>query len=320
MPAKKQDAGRGRIEVSAVIPACNEQDNVEVLAAELHKALRGHSHEILFIDDGSRDETLQRIKQLRKKDPLIHFISLSRNFGHQNALKAGLDHAVGDCVITMDADLQHPPQLIPQMMEKWREGFEVVYTVRDENSSASWLKRLTSRTFYRLVNLISEVHLQEGAADFRLLDRSVVDALGRVEETPFYRGFVPWMGFRQAGIHYAPSKRHAGRTKYSLLKMIGFALGGLVSFSVIPLRFATILGFLMAITGFSIGLKAVINYLFTHNTVPGWSSTIVTVVLVGGVQLIVLGVIGEYLGRLFIESKRRPHYIVRESSRRMRGR
>lgn len=303
------------VSVSIVVPVYNEEANITLLGERLEKVLTGYRHEILFVDDGSRDGTLERIKALRGSNPHLHFLSLSRNFGHQNALKAGLDHASGDCVITMDGDLQHPPEVIPRMLEKWREGFEVVYTIRDDDREVPLFKRTTARVFYGLINLIAEVKVQEGTADFRLLDRSVVDVLKTMNESsPFYRGIVPWTGFRQTGLHFKPNPRYTGRTKYSLGRMIAFAISGLVSFSVTPLRLATFLGFGMALTGFIIGLKAVIEYLITKNTVPGWASTIVTVVLVGGVQLIILGIIGEYIGKLVNESKRRPHYIVRECS------
>lgn len=303
------------IVVSVVVPAFNEEDNIPALAERLEKVLRDYPYEILFIDDGSVDGTLARIKQLRKSNRSIHFISLSRNFGHQNALKAGLDAAGGECIITLDADLQHPPELIPEMIRKWREDYQVVFTVREDNGTESRMKRLTARAFYKLVNLISEVRIQEGAADFRLLDRSVVEVLRKIDEPPFYRGIVPWMGFRQIGIPFAPLERHSGTSKYSFARMLRLALSGLVSFSVVPLRLATILGFVMAVSGFIVGMKAIIEYLVSHDTVPGWASTIASIAFVGGVQLIIMGIIGEYLGRLFIESKKRPHYIVRESSR-----
>jgi len=311
MSPKEQKA----VTVSVVIPAYNEEGNISLLMEKLEQILDDFSYEILFVDDGSSDGTLERIKALGRSKPHLHYLSLSRNFGHQNALKAGLDHASGDCVITMDGDLQHPPEVIPGMLEKWREGFEVVYTIRDDDRAVPFFKRTTARLFYGLINLIAEVRVQEGTADFRLLDRSVVDVLKTMNESsPFYRGIVPWTGFRQTGLHFKPLPRNAGRSKYSLGRMLSFALCGLVSFSIMPLRLATFLGFAMALTGFIVGLKAVIEYLFMSNTVPGWASTIVTVVLVGGVQLIILGIIGEYLGKLVIESKKRPHYIIRERS------
>ena len=300
--------------VSVVVPACNEQGNVSVLAAELETVLAEEDHEIIFVDDGSTDGTLATVRELCETRPEVGFLSLSRNFGHQNAIKAGIDHARGDCVITIDADLQHPPQLIPEMLEKWREGYDVVNTIRRNGSTLPLFKRASSRFFYAVLNLVSEVRVEEGTADFRLLDRRVVDVLcGLNESGLFYRGLIPWTGFRTIGLPYSPRCRHAGKTKYSISRMLGFAVSGLVSFSVLPLRLATIVGWIMALGGFGIGIKAVIEYLFTRNTVPGWASTIVAVVFVGGIQLIMLGIIGEYVGRLFIQAKHRPHYIVRES-------
>ena len=305
-----------KVSISVVVPALNEEENIPALTERLERVLRDYSYENLFVDDGSGDGTLERIKQRRRSNPLIHFISLSRNFGHQNALKAGMDYASGACVITPDADLQHPPEIIPAMIKKRRENFHVVFTIRDDNRSEAPLKRLAARMSYALVNLISEVRIQEETADFRLLDRTVVDVLKKIDEPPFYRGMIPWMGFRQIGIHFDPHKRHAGASKYSIARMFGLALSGLMSFSVLPLRLATFVGFLMAVSGFIVGTKAVFKYLLTHNTTPGWASTTASIVFVGGVQLIILGTIGEYLDRLFIESKKRPYYIVRESSKR----
>ncbi|OHD73870.1 MAG: hypothetical protein A2177_14365 [Spirochaetes bacterium RBG_13_68_11] len=314
----KASRARGAAEIGVVIPACNEEGNIEPLVAELHRVLRGHRCQILFVDDGSTDATLEAIIAARRRFPAVEYLSLTRNFGHQHALKAGLDHVAGKCVITMDADLQHPPSVIPRLLERWREGWEIVSTIRDDDASVPWIKRATARLFYRLVNLIAEVKIAEGAADFRLLDRSVVEVLRRIDEYhPFFRGLVPWTGFRQTSVRYRPARRHSGRTKYSFWRMVSFALGGLVSFSIIPLRLATVLGFIMALTGFGIGLKATVEYLVTRDTAPGWTSTIVVVVLVGGVQLVILGIMGEYLGRMFMEAKKRPTYIVRAASKRI---
>jgi dolichol-phosphate mannosyltransferase len=304
-----------KMSVSVVIPAYNEDGNILELTNRVAKVLCDYPHEILFVDDGSTDRTLELIKRMQRIYHSIRFLSFSRNFGHQNALKAGLDHATGKCVITMDADLQHPPELIPELIQRWREGYKIVYTIRKDSCSSPVFKRVSARWFYALLNLISEVHIQEGTADFRLLDRTVVDILKQLKESaPFYRGIIPWTGFSQTGVHYTAAKRYSGYSKYSLLRMTQFALGGLVSFSVMPLRLATVMGIIMAASGFIIGIKAVYEALFTARTVPGWASTIVSVVFVGGVQLLILGIIGEYLGHLFIESKRRPHYILRESS------
>ena len=305
-----------KFRVSIIVPILNEEDNVIPLSEKLVHVLDNYSsYEIIFVDDGSSDQTLERIKHLRETNEQIHYVSFSRNFGHQHALKAGFDHATGDCVISIDADLQHPPELIPDMIDKWLEGFEIVYTIRNDDKSTPLLKRKTAHLFYRLINLISDVGILKDSADFRLLDRSVVEIMRRMNETtPFYRGLIPWTGFKQYGLQYSPGKRFAGKSKYSFRKMCVFALGGITSFSVIPLRMATFLGFGMAIFGFIIGVKAIFEYLLTEKTVPGWTSTIVAIVLVGGVQLIILGIIGEYLGKLFLESKKRPLYIIRESS------
>ena len=301
---------------SVIIPAFNEEENIIVMSEKLIKTLAPFGrYEIIYVDDGSTDNTLGMIKNVMKTNQNIQHISFSRNFGHQNALKAGLDHTSGDCVITMDADLQHPPELIPEMISMWRDGFDIVHTIRKTDKKISFLKRTTARLFYGIINRISEVKIMIGTADFRLMDRSVVEELKKItEHAPFYRGIVPWTGFRQTGIHYDPSQRHAGYSKYSFTRMMSFAVSGITSFSVTPLRIATFLGFIMAISGFAVGLIAIYEILFTDNAVPGWASTIVSVVFVGGVQLIVLGIIGEYLGKLFIESKKRPHYIIRESS------
>jgi dolichol-phosphate mannosyltransferase len=303
------------VNIAVVIPAYNEEGNIAPLIEKLDQVLNKFRYKIIFVDDGSTDTTLEKIKELRQQFPSVEYITLSRNFGHQNALKAGLDFASGQCVITMDADLQHPPQLIPEMIAAWKDGNEIVYTIRDNNHSVPLFKRFLSKLFYFFINLVSEVKIHEGTADFRLLDISVVEVLRRINEsTPFYRGIIPWMGFKQASIHYNPSERYSGKSKYSLRQMIKFAVGGLTSFSVVPLRIATYLGFFMAISGFLVGVNAVYESLFTDKTVPGWTSIIVLVVLVGGVQLIMLGIIGEYLGKLFVEAKKRPHYIVRGSS------
>jgi dolichol-phosphate mannosyltransferase len=305
-----------KIKVSVIVPIYNEENNIGLLSEKLVQILSNYfSYEIIFIDDGSNDNTLENIKKIKKANKNVHYISFTRNFGHQNALKAGLDCTTGECVISMDGDLQHPPELIPDMIEKWQEGFEIIYTIRKNNKSASFLKYKTASLFYKFINMISEVKILQGSSDFRLLDRSVVEEIKSMDEqSPFYRGLIPWTGFRQIGIKYSPNSRYTGKSKYTVRRMVLFALGGITSFSVIPLRLATFLGFGMAFFGFVIGLKAVVEYLFTERTVPGWTSTIMAIVLVGGVQLIILGIIGEYLGRMFIESKKRPHYIIKESS------
>jgi dolichol-phosphate mannosyltransferase len=302
--------------VSVVIPAFNEEGNVERLTKELVEILQEYrDYEILFVDDGSRDNTLEILKGLHTKNSRIRYISLARNFGHQNALKAGIDHASGDCVITMDADLQHPPELVPQLIEKWLEGYEVVYTIRKNDPGLSFLKRKTSGMFYRLMNWLSDIHMPKGTADFRLLDRAVVEVLKDIKEYfLFFRGMAVWVGFRQYGIEYIPDKRFSGQTKYSFRRMLGFALTGITSFSLKPLRLSVLLGVILAVLAFGYGIYAILLKLFSDRAIPGWASVLVSVLFIGGIQLIVLGIIGEYIGKLFMESKRRPHYIVKEKS------
>jgi polyisoprenyl-phosphate glycosyltransferase len=303
--------------VSVVIPAYNEEGNFEQLTGKLVELLSKYpSYEILFVDDGSEDNTLAILQDLHRRNPRIRYLSLSRNFGHQNALKAGLDHAVGDCVITMDADLQHPPRLIPRFVDKWQAGFDIVTTIRKDDRRVFFLKRLTSGIFYRLMNRLADIHIPKGAADFRLLDRAVVDVLKDTKEYYlFFRGLISWVGFKQCALQYVPEERFAGQTKYSLKRMLGFALTGFTSFSLKPLRLSVLLGLFFAVLAFVYGIYAILLKFFTDQAIPGWASVLVSVLFIGGFQLIVLGIIGEYIGKLFMESKQRPHYIVKETSR-----
>lgn len=305
--------------VSVVIPAFNEEGNIEALSGKLVEILDVYGdYEIIFVDDGSRDGTLEKVKGLREQNRRIEYISLARNFGHQNALKAGIDAATGDCVISMDADLQHPPQMIPQMIDKWLEGYDVVYTVRQDDPQLSWFKRKTSAMFYKLMNGLSDIHIKKGMADFRLLDRAVVDVFRDFRESHlFFRGMTAWVGFRQYALEYIPDKRYTGQTKYSFRRMVGFALTGITSFSIKPLRLSILLGIFLAGLAFIYGIYAIVMKLFSSQVMPGWTSVLVSVLFIGGVQLIVMGIIGEYIGKLLMESKRRPHYVIKERSQSM---
>jgi dolichol-phosphate mannosyltransferase len=306
-----------QFKVSVIIPALNEEGSITSLLAKVTEALHGYpDYEILIIDDGSRDGTLAMLKSAHAENPRVQFLSFSRNFGHQAAIKAGLDHAAGDCVISMDADLQHPPRMLPELIEKWREGYDVVYTLRRQDPSLSWFKRKTSAGFYWLLNRLADIRIDQGAADFRLLDRAVVDVLRDDinEYHLFLRGLIVWLGFRQIGIEYTPDKRHAGVTKYSMKRMIALALAGITSFSVKPLHISVLLGIGCAGAAFFYGFYAAFMRIFTNRAIPGWASVLVSVLLIGGIQLIVLGIIGEYLGKLVMESKHRPHYILCETS------
>lgn len=300
--------------ISLIIPCFNEEGNISVLADEIAQIMdKYHNYELLFIDDGSTDETLKHIKELTKLNSRIKYISFSRNFGQQNALKAGLDHAKGDCVISLDGDLQHPVQLIEQMLLKWKEGFDVVYTVRDNSPNLSLFKRLTSNIFYIIINYFSNTAIPRNSADFRLMDRVVVDILKNMNETSmFMRGIVSWIGFKQCAVRYRAKDRLSGTTKYSRKKMFLFALDGITSFSIKPLRIASLLGLIVTCVSFCYAMYAITIKLFTDRAIPGWPSVLVSVLFVGGIQMLLLGILGEYIGKLFIESKRRPNYIIKD--------
>jgi dolichol-phosphate mannosyltransferase len=300
---------------SIIIPVMNESGNIMLIAEKIIDSLKNcGSFEILFIDDGSTDDTLSLIKQLYESNPLIKYISFSRNFGHQSALKAGLDYSKGNCVISLDGDLQHPPELIPAMLEKWKnEGYDIVYTIRRDDKKLSFFKRVSSRMFYNIINYFSDIMVEPGSADFRLLDRKVVDIIKQFQESPlFFRGIISWVGFRKYAIEYAPQKRYTGQSKYSIRKMVNFALLGILSFSVKPLLLSIYLGFIISILAFCYGAYVVIRKIFYNFVISGWASTIVVIAFIGGIQLICLGIVGVYLGKLFMDSKKRPPYIIKE--------
>jgi dolichol-phosphate mannosyltransferase len=298
-----------------VIPIYNEEDNILPLYQRLMKVLSSLdvSYEILFVDDGSTDGSAAQICELHRQNSQVAMVRFSRNFGHQAAVMAGLEHSRGDCVITLDGDLQHPPELLPQLIERWREGYDVVYTIRQVAKDTGWFKKVTSRLFYKLVNRLARVQIPEGASDFRLLDRRVVDTLKSLKEQDlFFRGLVPWMGFKQVGLSYQAEPRHAGVSKYSMAKMLGFAVSGVTDFSSVPLHLATFMGIAVAGLSFLYGTYVVLAWIFTDRVIAGWPSVIVSVLFLGGVQLISIGIIGEYIGRIFNEVKGRPRYIIQE--------
>ena len=305
-------------EISIVIPTYCEEGNIVELYEQLKRELSKseiHSFEIIYVNDGSNDNSLEKIKELAIRDERVKYIHFSRNFGHQNALRAGLDFAKGEAVISMDADLQHPPELIPTLIAFWRAGNKVVYTKRKDKNDLSFFKKLTSKMFYKLVNYLSETKLEEGTADFRLLDRSVVEALKNFNENNlFYRGIIPGLGFRQHGIDYIPNERFSGSTKYTFSKMVRFALTGITSSSAKPLYFSIYLGAFLALCSFFYALYAIYVSIFTEEAVAGWTSTIASILFIGGIQLMMLGIVGIYLGKLFSESKKRPNYIIEESN------
>ncbi|MFN0215372.1 MAG: glycosyltransferase family 2 protein [Saprospiraceae bacterium] len=306
--------------VSIIIPAFNEEENLPVSVQRITEALLTfhdqYSFELIFVNDGSSDKTLNLLRQLHQEhQDWVHYLSFSRNFGHMSALRCGYDHARGQAVICMDADLQHPPAYIPVFLEKWAEGYEIVFTSRQDDEKSGWFKRLSSKWFYALMNRFSDVHIEPGAADFRLLDRKVVDLIRQSNETDlFIRGFIPWVGFRQFIIPYTPDKRFSGQSKYTFRKMLRLAMNGITAFSIRPLRIATFLGVLISGLAFIYASYAVYAHFILKETVQGWTSVLLSVLILGGLQLLTLGIIGEYLGRLFIQAKGRPPYIVQESS------
>lgn len=305
---------RNTFTISVIIPLFNEEGNVKLLAEKLQVMLCHYpNYEIIYIDDGSTDNTLAIIKNLNQKDKRIKYISFSRNFGQQNALKAGLDYSKGDCVISMDGDLQHPPELITAMIDKWIEGYDIVYTIRKDKFKVNIFKRFFVYLFYKLMSILSDINIEQGTADFRLMDRVVVDIVCKLRENAlFFRGLIPWLGFKQYGLEYVPQERFSGKSKYSISKMFKLALTGITSFSIKPLHFSTQLGLVIAFLAFIYGLYAFYIKIFSNISIPGWTSLLIVVAFIGGIQLITVGILGEYLGKLFIEQKRRPNYIVRD--------
>jgi dolichol-phosphate mannosyltransferase len=303
------------MKISTVVPFLNEQENLPVLYDRLKTVFdsREETAEFLFIDDGSTDGSFQCLEKLRVADPRIRILQFSRNFGHQAAISAGIDHASGDAVIIMDADLQDPPEVIPDLLAQWHEGIEVVYAVRRRRAGEGFFKKVLAATFYRVFQHLCSVKVPVDAGDFRLLDRVVVDALKTMRETHRYmRGMTSWVGFRQCAVEYDRAARLAGETKYPVWKSLKLAWDGLTSFSGAPLRFVAALGLGTFLLGILWLLKILITRLLHPSLqVSGWASVMVAVLLLGGVQLLSVGVLGQYLSRTFEESKKRPLYILR---------
>ena len=302
--------------ISIVIPCHNEEGNVELMYVKIKETLSDYSVEYVFVDDNSNDETLNILENLSKKDPNVKFVSFSRNFGHQSALRAGLEYSTGDCVISMDGDLQHPPEMLPELIEKWKEGYDIVYTVRKDIENVSKFKKITASVFYKLINNLSDIEIKQGAADFRLLDRKIVDILINdiTEYHLFYRGLISWIGFKQTYIEYIPHKRFSGTTKYSLGKMISFASDGITSFSIRPLKLGILLGLSLSAFSAVYGAYVIIMAVFTDETLKGWASILVSILFIGGINMILLGIVGEYIGKLYIQSKKRPYFLIKKTN------
>ena len=302
--------------LSVIVPCYNEELVLRQTYERLSKVLGGmpeFNYEILFVNDGSQDHTQEILTVIQLSDPSVRVLRLSRNFGHQIAVTAGLEEASGDAVVILDADLQDPPEIIPEMIHRWREGNHVVYGIRAVREGESKFKLWTAKLFYRIINRLSDTKIPVDAGDFRLLDRRIVDVLKAMpERTRFLRGMVSWAGFRQTSVTYQRAPRHAGESKYPLAKMIHFALDGIISFSLVPLKLAIWTGFLaiwIAVAGI---IVAVLDRLLQKGLTRGWASLFVAVLFMGGIQLVSLGIIGEYLGRIYTEVKRRPLYLVEE--------
>lgn len=305
--------------ISIIIPAFNEEKNLKVIAFAIEKVFSEIDdciYEIIFVDDGSTDNSALEMMTLAQSNCQIKYIIFSRNFGKDNALSAGLQKCKGDAVITIDADMQHPPEMIKQMIDLWQKGNEVVYTFREEkNKHTSKLNNLKSSLFYKTINRLSDIDLEDGTADYRLIDKKVVDVLnGLPENEPFYRGLVKWVGFKQKSIPYIPSERFSGETKYSSKALLRLALKGITSFSTKPLNIAIYLGFTFSVLSVLYIPYAVLSYYMGWDTLSGWASIIITIAFFGGLQLMILGIMGLYLGKLFMQSKQRPHFIISKSN------
>lgn len=303
--------------LSIIIPIYNEESNIYKLYDRMLSVVTKLplTYEFIFINDGSKDQSIQLIKSLTTKDTHVKYIDFSRNFGHQIAVTAGLDKCTGDKIVIIDADLQDPPELIGEMYEKMKEGYEVVYAKRRSRKGESFLKKFTARTFYRTLASLTSVEIPVDTGDFRIMDRKIVEVLKQMpEQHKFLRGQISWIGFRQTYIEYDRDERHGGQTGYTYKKMIRFALDGITSFSNVPLKFATISGFVVSGIAFLIMLYALYSRFILKDYVPGWTSLILSIMFIGGVQLICVGIIGEYISRLGDNVRKRPLYIVRDSN------
>jgi polyisoprenyl-phosphate glycosyltransferase len=304
-------------DISVIIPVYNEEANIPFLFDRLSHVLSAleNTIEYIFINDGSKDRSIQLIKELSEKNSSVKYIDFSRNFGHQVAITAGLDHCTGKAAIIMDADLQDPPELIIQLYNKWKEGYEVVYAKRLVRQGDGFVKKVTAKMFYRLLKKITAINIPLDTGDFRLIDRKVVDVLKQMpEQQKFLRGQISWIGFRQTFVEYDREPRYSGKTSYTYKKMLHFALDGIISFTNLPLKFATLTGFIVSGISFFMILYTLYSRFISKNYVPGWTSLMLTVLFIGGVQLISLGIIGEYISRMNANTKNRPLYIINEKS------
>lgn len=305
------------MKISAIIPSYNEQENVGLMYERMSKVLSKISddYEIIYVNDCSRDETLLRIKALAEKDNHVKYVSFSRNFGHQIAVSAGLDVCQGDAVVIIDGDLQDPPELIEQMYERYKEGYKVVYARRTSRDGETWFKKFTAKMFYRILASMTSIDIPVDVGDFRLIDKVIVQHLRNMpEKSKYIRGQISWIGYKQTFVDYHRDARIYGRTNYPLKKMLRFALDGITAFSDKPLKIASGLGIFSAIVSLLALVYALVSHFCFNNTITGWTSLILSVLFIGGVQLITIGIIGEYIARINNDVRNRPLYIVEESN------
>lgn len=301
--------------ITILIPAYNEEDVLELLYTRLNDILSTLNHtynfELLFVNDGSTDNTLNILKELRKKDSQVCFLNLSRNYGKEVAMIAGLDYSKGDALIIIDADLQDPPELIPEMISYWEQGYDDIYAKRNSRKGETWLKKFTSKMYYKILQKVTKIEIQKDTGDFRLLDRRCVEALKQFRECQRYtKGLFSWIGYNKKEILYDRDPRAAGKTKWNYKKLVDLSIDGITSFTTAPLRLSTITGIIISFIAFIYMLVIIIKTIISGIDVPGYASTMVVILFIGGIQLIFLGIIGEYLGRAFYESKNRPIYFV----------
>lgn len=311
------DSKLSNIVLSIVIPVFNEELVLEEMISRLHKCVIGMkvNYEMVFVNDGSSDRTLALLKEHAAKDSSIHYVGFSRNFGHQNAVMAGIVHSRGEAIVIIDGDLQDPPELIPEMYAKYQEGYKVVYAKRKQRLGESVFKKATAKLFYKLLKKITSFNIPVDTGDFRLISREVANHLINMGEgSKFLRGQIAWLGFKQTGVEFERQERKAGKTKYTFKKMMRLALDGITSFSNFPLQIATFLGFLFSFIAFLIILFALYSKFILHEVVTGWTSLMISSMFLGGIQLLCIGIIGEYISRISVDVKKRPPFIVEETN------
>ncbi|HFC00400.1 MAG TPA: glycosyltransferase [Phaeodactylibacter sp.] len=305
------------MDISIIIPVFNEEKNIQNLYERLTKVMQDLevSYELIFVNDGSRDASIGLIKVLAKKNTAVKYIDFSRNFGHQIAVTAGLDKTKGDAVVIIDADLQDPPELIAEMYQKRKEGFDVIYAKRKNRKGEGFLKLWTAKIFYRILSKMTSISIPVDTGDFRMIDQKIVAVLREMpEKNKYLRGQISWIGFNQTFVEYDREERHAGETGYTYRKMLHFALDGITAFSDVPLKVVTYFGFMTSIVAFLVGIYALFAKYVWKNSVPGWTSLMIAILFIGGVQMIAIGIIGEYLSRMNQNIRNRPLYIIRDSN------